>query len=211
MNTLQIRQWETPASYPTSRVGVARISRRRYARGHYPMEGVGGYTAYQVTKAIFVTNLVIRNRCYMVDDPLHWYSMAAYVARAQPGHLLCAGLGLGLAVWHALKRLDLTKITVVEIEPDVIGLVSPHLPNDPRLEIVQADFYAYRPDDPPDTVLWDLAVGNPDATFPQMVRGVGYMELVYPSSLNMCFGSKFFLGLPVISTECLPGELMGGV
>ena len=159
---LVIDEWSTPASqYPLKKVGTARISRFTYNPGFYRMEGIDGYMFFQVTMPIQITNLKIGRKVHMVDDPLHWYAMREYVQNASPGHLLCAGLGLGLMVWWALEREDITRLTVVEINPDVIALVSPLLPKDDRLEIVCADYYEYRPDSEPDCILWDLAVGKP--------------------------------------------------
>lgn len=59
------------------------------------------------------------------------------------GHVLLNGLGLGMVLAGMLKRDDVERVTVVEIDADVIALVAPHL-RDRRVEIVNADAFIYK-------------------------------------------------------------------
>ena len=63
-----------------------------------------------------------------------------------------------------MQREDVTRITVVEIAPDVIALMRDTLPDDPRITLLREDFYHYVGRWPPgtqpfDAIFWDLAVG----------------------------------------------------
>lgn len=64
------------------------------------------------------------------------------------GRVFINGLGLGMVVEALLSKPDVTFIKVLELDPDVIKLVSPHFKaaiDAGRLEIVQGDAYAYKP------------------------------------------------------------------
>lgn len=78
---------------------------------------------------------------------------------------LVAGLGLGIVVHQLAKNPAVTHIDVVDRELDVIRLVQPLLPPDPRIHVHHDDFYkwmerAAQGDYAPDTMIWDLAVGT---------------------------------------------------
>lgn len=171
--TLEIsgRDWETPVTGWERQVGRARLHPTKYARGgYYQMHGVRGGQYYKVVDGTMpVTELQRRHRStwrtWMVDDPLHWFGMGEKVEDLPPGEVLVAGLGLGLMLHHMAARADLTRIVVVEVDEDVVQLVRPTLPDDPRVEIVVDDFYHHIEtlETPPDSVLWDLAVGEGDS------------------------------------------------
>jgi hypothetical protein len=57
------------------------------------------------------------------------------------GRVLITGLGLGCLPHALLSRDDVTRIDIVEIDPDVIALTGPHL-RDPRVHIHQASALA---------------------------------------------------------------------
>lgn len=186
------RNWRSPVSfYPERAIGHAAIKKIQYVKGLYRYEGVDGFQYYRVRgRGIAVTALEIKGEVWMVDDPLHDRAMSLYVQQAAPGHLLCAGLGLGLCVWYACQRADITRITVVERTADVIELIGSLLPNDPRIELIHSDFYVYRPDFTPDTLLWDLAVGDPPETQAEFAKGSMICKYLYPDVQRMYFGFR---------------------
>lgn len=61
------------------------------------------------------------------------------------GRVLINGLGLGMLLEGILTKEDVTYVRVIEIDEHVIRLVGPHFADDPRVEIIQADAYTYRP------------------------------------------------------------------
>lgn len=200
--TLEVdgRTWRTPLSDVGYREhGDARLIPMPYTRGgYYRMEGTGGYEFFTIRyQRITVMTLQRRApgrkrwRTWMVDDPLHWYGMRELVMDLPPGRLLVAGLGLGLFAHHLQDRPDITDIEVIEIDPDVIALVVPTLPADPRLRIVQGDYYERICDgDSPDAVLWDLAVGKQEQTMPDFQKA-GILTTVYlPGTPLFRFGLR---------------------
>lgn len=61
------------------------------------------------------------------------------------GRVLVNGLGLGMYVQAILEKPSVTQVRVIELEPDVIALVAPHLPHPEKLEVIQDDAYTYTP------------------------------------------------------------------
>jgi len=127
-NSIMLSENITPATdYPLKKKGTAEIIRRNQDRGLYFMEGVDGKDFYCVEKPIPVTELLINGETVMVDDPLHETGMRKLAAKAK-GKVLVGGLGLGL-IAHALEHnLNVSKVDIVEKNPDVLDLVKPHIP-----------------------------------------------------------------------------------
>ena len=91
------------------------------------------------------TRLVHERRgVVMSDTPAERRDHVEFVVRAK-GHVLINGLGLGMCLAAVLARPEVVRATVVEADPDVVALVGPHYAGDPRVEIVRADAYEYRP------------------------------------------------------------------
>lgn len=60
-------------------------------------------------------------------------------------NILINGLGLGVALTEILKSGDVEKVTVIEKSEDVIKLVAPTFSNDPRVNIIHADAFEWKP------------------------------------------------------------------
>ena len=125
--------WKT-IDYPEKTHGSASINKLQYDEDLYLMEGVDGYELYEIEYPLTVTELLINGDTVMVDDPLHWLGMQR-LAEACTGKVLVGGLGLGLILHHLAKNNKVTEIHVVEINQDVIDLISPLLPKDDRVTI----------------------------------------------------------------------------
>jgi len=80
----------------------------------------------------------------MSNTPMEIQDHINFIERAH-GRVLINGLGLGMALKAILEREDLVSATVVEISPEVIELVAPTYESDPRVEIINADAFKYRP------------------------------------------------------------------
>jgi len=89
------------------------------------------------------TRLLKNGRLIMSDTPAEMRDHRLAVSRAA-GHCLLNGLGLGMVLKNMLLKPEVTDITVVEIDQDLIDLVAPHYP-DPRVTIVCADALIYKP------------------------------------------------------------------
>ena len=164
----KLSAWSTPASaYPDGAVGNARLKTIRYARGLYSCYRIKGFDQFQATRPLPIKSLQIDSKTCMVDDPPHWWAMEEH-ATFYRGHVVVAGLGLGLIVHALVACPDVERITVLEVEPDVITLVQPHLPRSAKVEIVAGDFWTW--DGRPDGVFYDLFVGDGHALASEAVR-----------------------------------------
>lgn len=79
----------------------------------------------------------------MSDTPDEMHDHYEIVRRAT-GHVLINGLGLGMVLAAVLRRPSVERVTVVEVDSDVISLVGEHYASD-RLEIINASAFDYQP------------------------------------------------------------------
>ncbi|PWC32501.1 hypothetical protein [Azospirillum sp. TSO35-2] len=101
-------------------------------------------------------------RCWMSMTPMEMESQEIGV-RAATGHTVVMGMGMGWAAVNAALRPEVTRVTVVELDPDVIEVNSrmglfDQLPGRAadKITIVNADALAFRTDEPVDTLMADI-------------------------------------------------------
>jgi hypothetical protein len=106
--------------------------------------------------------LIRRGESWMSLTPLEIESQETGI-RAARGHVLIFGLGMGWAAAACAARPAVDAVTVVERDPDVIGLhreldIFSQLPPEARtkVRIVEGDAFAYRPDRPVDLMMPDI-------------------------------------------------------
>ena len=193
---IEIREWKTPATdYPEKEFGTARIVHGFYNGGYYHNYGVNGYKYFFVKKKIPVASLEIEDekgmwQGWMVDDPPHWWSMQNY-AKNSSGRVLVGGLGLGLVAGELLKNVDINSVTIVDLNKDVIGLISPLLPEaiDVQLDIVNKDFYDFINDEGNDfdRIIVDLwTSGSVEETMrikkDEVIPFAAYLKKLFPDA-----------------------------
>lgn len=100
----------------------------------------GGYMFY-CNEGYEYVRLRMNGKLMMSDTPLERISNKEFIDKAN-GKVLIAGLGLGLVIHNILKKEEVTQITVVENNPDLIELVKP-LFKDKRVFIIEADIYDF--------------------------------------------------------------------
>jgi len=79
----------------------------------------------------------------MSDTPDEMRDHIEFVIKAK-GHVLINGLGLGMVLAAVLAKPSVERVTVIELEQDVIDLAGPHYACE-RLEIVCCSAFDYRP------------------------------------------------------------------
>lgn len=82
--------------------------------------------------------------CMMSNTPAEIRDHYEFLMEAK-GHVLINGLGLGIILEALLTDDDVTKITVIEKDEEIIKLVTPHFENEEKLEIIHADAFDYQP------------------------------------------------------------------
>ena len=166
LETFIVENWTTPATaYVDAQVGNVRIHKCLCSSDYYYMSGINGYIFFRAPKPLYMTELQVKQgqdwRMSMVDDPPNWFSMAAFAAAAH-GHVLTAGLGLGLVLHELIKNPDVCTVTVYEQDQDVLNLVVPLIsnPRDKPVNYVKGDFLqeAMEPVNYYDTIIADIWV-----------------------------------------------------
>ena len=101
-------------------------------------------------------------RSWMSMTPLEIESQEIGVRHAT-GHVVVMGLGMGWAAANSALHPAVTRITVVEFDPEVIEAVAhcrviEQLPPEAaaKITILRGDAYNYRPDIPVDTLMADI-------------------------------------------------------
>ena len=70
------------------------------------------------------------------------------------GDVFIAGLGIGMVLEAMLSKADVHSITVLEIEPEIIGLVAPYYADEPKVSILCGN--AWEPTALPDGKRFDV-------------------------------------------------------
>jgi hypothetical protein len=121
-------------TYQTRRVGAWELRRQ-----NQPV--LRGY--FRGLQACTENYLLMRdNRVWMSLSPVEIESLAPHVAHMR-GHVVIAGLGMGLALYNALLRPAVRQITVLELDSEVIALFAaimrPDMAGSGRFSIEQVD------------------------------------------------------------------------
>ena len=96
------------------------------------------------------TRLIADGELQMSDTPAEKQDHLEVVQKAT-GECLVMGLGIGMVASAMALKPEVTKITVIERNADVIALVAPHL--SPKIEVLQADALEWLP---PPGKKWDV-------------------------------------------------------
>lgn len=90
------------------------------------------------------TKLVHARRGVVMSDTTAEKRDHTYFVHKAHGHVLINGLGLGMCLGAVLQMPEVSQVTVVEIDADLIRLVGPHY-TDPRCQIIHDNAFDYRP------------------------------------------------------------------
>jgi spermidine synthase len=113
--------------------------------------------------------LVVNGVLMMTDTPME-HGTNREVVRHATGHVLIGGLGLGMILQVIAAKPKVTKITVIELSPDVAKLVGPYLPS--KVEVVQGDIFEWKPQKGTkfDTIYHDIWPHITEENLPEMTR-----------------------------------------
>ena len=142
---------------PPQQKGVAKIEHYTVSKLDVLRELMHGGPAEEGKVAI----LRIGGRT-MMSDTRHEKITNYGVVRQARGNVLIAGLGIGMILHPILKKPEVSHITVLEKEQDVIDIVQPSLQS-PKLTIVCADAFTWKPIAKFDCIYFDIwADGSSD-------------------------------------------------
>lgn len=133
-----------PVALPEGQRGQWKISRfvvskedARFSALRAAMKGRGYVPAGTYTS-------LTRNGAIVMSDTPDEMRDHSFAVRQAKGHTLINGLGIGMVLAACLRKRDVERVTVVEIDPDIIALVGPHY-RDRRVEIVNTCAFDYQP------------------------------------------------------------------
>lgn len=81
----------------------------------------------------------------VMSDSYHEQRSNIEVLREARGHVLIAGLGLGMILHPILAKPQVQSVTVIEKYQDVIDLIIPTLPKSDKLTVICADIFKFQP------------------------------------------------------------------
>lgn len=157
MSTGIFESWTLPwpeiriPSYRTGRVGAWELKRQvqPVLRGYF--------RGLQICPDNYL--LIREDRIWMSLSPVEIESLAPHVARMR-GHVVIAGLGMGLALYNALLRPAVRRVTVLERDSEVIALFAAMTdrswPESARFTIEHADAREWLSSEPVDYLYADI-------------------------------------------------------
>lgn len=124
------------------------------------------------------TRLLIAEQVWMTDAEFEYRSNLRAIWEAH-GDVLIAGLGIGFILPPILARPNVSSVTVVERNADVIDLVAPYFP---KVKVVHADAYQWEPPRRSfDYIYFDIWKNVPNSDNMKEIRA---LKLRYRSALR---------------------------
>lgn len=133
---LDVSQFPTLLNLPEMQNGDYAIRHVLVPAGKRINMSAGGFVRFGTD--IMIRQLFHKNKLWMSDSPSETSDMRDLVRMALPGHVLVAGLGMGLVATMLAEERGIDQVTVVEIAPEVANMISPYLPD--KVRVITADF-----------------------------------------------------------------------
>ncbi len=112
---------------------IAAITQEAYRRDHLNLLGLLPDVVYCSLREKVLGRVIT----WMSDTPFEQVTNE-HVLNDAAGDVFIAGLGIGMLPYALCQKEDIRSVTVVEIEPQVIALVGPHIVH-PKLRIIEGD------------------------------------------------------------------------
>ena len=110
------------------------------------------------------------------DTPMEKVTNRDFIENAH-GRVLIGGLGIGLTLLPIMEKEDVSEITVVEYNKDVIDLIKPQLQLNSKVKIVQGDVFNYVPSRAFNTIYMDIwSSVNSEVYFDEMEPLLDYYQ-----------------------------------
>lgn len=152
--TQRAMRWIYPThSFVEESYGSVEIKRGSLNSGIYSLQKFPFYTHLRVDGQIPLTQLYIDGEYWMADDPYHVIGQHNLI-NGYRGHVVLVGLGLGISLYDSIFNQNITKITVIELNKDLVTLLLKYFekyfntvmrglwkPIPKKIEIIQGDFF----------------------------------------------------------------------
>lgn len=150
-------------------------------RGYVPP---GVYTEIQQCGVLWMSD---------TPDELRDHSYFVWKAGKVGGDILITGLGLGAVVHNLIAKPTVSSITVIEVSSDVIKLVAPHYEKAPRVQVIEADAFTWKPEKGCrfDAIWHDIWPNLSSANLAEMTRlARRYGRWLKPGGYQDCWGKE---------------------
>lgn len=140
----------------------------------HPVQGAGFEGSPPGTYEILYNN--DKKSVIMSDNLMETEDQEEFLGLAE-GHIVIGGLGLGLIALRLLKKSGIKSITIIEIDQDVIDLVSPRLVSYPEVSVLLGDVRNFNYNTlkfPPDYVYMDIWDGTSTGSFQDRISVLNY-------------------------------------
>lgn len=135
-----------PDDFPITTFGNWRLDRVKTTR---PCDHMAGFATFVSLRNRIKVEPTMAN-IHVIDDDGYVWDVVMEDSRSElekhlpiwmsaKGHVLKTGLGLGCVVRGLMVNDDAEKITVIEIDKDIIDVVGKQFEGDERVEIIHAD------------------------------------------------------------------------
>ncbi len=208
----------SPLNIPKGKSGNCEITHEEFPAGHrfetanFRCRMFGGQKNQEVSwpHPVTVTSLLIDGARMMSDLPIE-QAQHDVALTGMRGHVLVGGLGLGYAAAVLAAKRGVKHITVVEINPDVITLVSQYVRN-PRqgncqIELVCADLLKWLENCKGPTVdhaFYDIWASDGEGTFHDTVVPLHKLSVAKIRNNPVCWNEDVMRGQ---LADCLSNKL----
>ena len=117
-----------------------------------------------VTTNMLLIDLAPDRMFVVMSDSVAEKEMCEEAVKQARGDVLLFGFGLGLILIPIMNKPEVTSVTVVEINPEVLSLVASQLDLNDKVKIVQMDAHYYEPSQKFDFIWWDIDVSGEQVT-----------------------------------------------
>lgn len=115
----------------------------------------------------------------VMSDSYHEYIEHQHLFDNACGNVLIGGLGLGFVNHYLINKPNITSVTIIEKEQEIIDMVWNFCPKDDRFVLIKDDVETYIP-----TATWDYA------WFDTYIEGNQLTESEYQKLIFSTYGSK---------------------
>jgi hypothetical protein len=169
--------WESIYTWlPPGQVGKAETKHLTVTRAMAERSAMRAFSGeYPVSEGTYV-QLFVKGRLLMSDTSMEKRTNSRAVFEAT-GDVLIFGLGIGMVAVAIACKPEVTSVTIVELEQDVIDLVEPHLRAklgalSSKLKVVRGDAFTWKPEkDAQFSTIWfDIWSDQSPEDFPDFKR-----------------------------------------
>jgi hypothetical protein len=106
--------------------------------GIYSLQKFPFYTHLKVEETLPLTRLYIDGEYWMSDDPYHVIGQHNILSNYR-GNVVLVGLGLGISLYDVIYNKNVSSITIIEINNDLVELLKQYFPQ--TIKFVVGDFF----------------------------------------------------------------------